>query len=40
VASKVPTFDLRVAFGGKPQATAQARVVAWRETLKFLQRHL
>ncbi len=40
LASKVPTFDLRVEFGGKPQATAQARVVAWRETLKFLQRHL
>ncbi len=40
VASRVPTFDLRVEFGGKPQATAQARVVAWRETLKFLQRHL
>ncbi len=39
-ASKVPGFDLRVDFGGKPEATAQARVAAWRETLSFLQEHL
>ena len=40
LASKLPNFDLRVAFGGKPEATAQARILAWRETLQFLQEHL
>lgn len=39
-ASRMPNFDLRVAFGGKPEATAQARILAWRETLQFLQQHL
>ena len=40
LASKLANFDLRVAFGGNADATAQARIVAWRETLEFLQTHL
>lgn len=40
IASKTQNFDFRVEFGGKPEATAQARIVAWRETLIFLQEHL
>jgi dienelactone hydrolase len=38
--SKIPTFGFRFAFGGTSEATARARVVAWRETLAFFRRHL
>jgi dienelactone hydrolase len=38
--SKIPTFGFRFAFGGTPEATARARVIAWKETLEFFQRHL
>jgi|SRR5271156_2646516 len=38
--SKIPTFGFRFAFGGTPEATARARVLAWRETLSFFARHL
>ncbi|MGB8591015.1 MAG: acyl-CoA thioester hydrolase/BAAT C-terminal domain-containing protein [Candidatus Acidiferrales bacterium] len=40
LASKLPNFGLRIAFGGTPAATARARVSAWRETLEFLRRNL
>jgi dienelactone hydrolase len=38
--SKIPTFGFRFAFGGTAEATARARVLAWRETLSFFGRHL
>jgi len=38
--SKIPTFGFRFAFGGTPEATAKARVVAWQETLAFFRKHL
>ena len=38
--SKIPTFGFRFAFGGSPEATARARVLAWRETISFFGRHL
>jgi dienelactone hydrolase len=38
--SKIPTFGFRFAFGGTPEATARARVLAWRDTLSFFARHL
>jgi dienelactone hydrolase len=40
LASKLPHFNLRIGFGGTPEATARARVRSWRETLAFLARHL
>jgi dienelactone hydrolase len=38
--SKMPTFGFRFAFGGTPEATARARILAWRETVEFFRRHL
>jgi dienelactone hydrolase len=40
LASKLPNFNLRIGFGGTPEATARARINSWRETLAFLARHL
>ena len=38
--SKIPTFGFRFAFGGTAEATARARILAWRETVEFFRRHL
>ena len=38
--SKIPTLGFRFAFGGTAEATARARILAWRETVDFFRRHL